>query len=168
MVYRFYDTDSQMQNEYDIQGEQYQKLLDVCFLYCQSVSFVVRTDHHHTDLFPNYMEKYKAPIPKDANMAYRHYGFAGKYSVTEKYEIRCYYLSEPVKEYLRHKVDSMFEWICGWGFLNPEDPAFFREDGSIFFYSTIHEGVCTLIPGKTEYVSNIIINEGWLLSEVQV
>ncbi|MBE6625537.1 MAG: hypothetical protein E7622_07885 [Ruminococcaceae bacterium] len=59
-------------------------------------------------------------------------------------------------------TDSIFKWIDGWGFKNPEDPCFYRDDGSAFFTSVIHEGVVKLTPRENEDVSKIISNPLWI------
>jgi len=65
-------------------------------------------------------------------------------------------------ELLLKITDSIFKWIDGWGFKNPEDPCFYRDDGSAFFTSVIHEGVVKLTPRENEDVSKIISNPLWI------
>ena len=47
------------------------------------------------------------------------------------------------------------------GFNNPENPVFYRENGSIFFSSLIHEGEITLTVNDGEDVSKITMINGW-------
>jgi hypothetical protein len=53
----------------------------------------------------------------------------------------------------------MFAWT---GYIMPEDPTFYRPDGSIFFKSTTHEGELTLMPRGDEDVSNVLSSGRWI------
>lgn len=162
MIYRFRDTDSTGREEYDIEGDEYQSLLDICFRYCDSVSFIVRIDPFAHDIFPPALDKHQRPQPMSIENVYSHYGMNGQFHKQDNlYEVRCYQLSDEVQQYLRVHVHSMFEWINGWGNTNLEDPAFFRSDGSVFFQSIIHEGECFLLPNDNEDISCVIKNPNW-------
>lgn len=48
------------------------------------------------------------------------------------------------------------------GFKNPEDPVFYRDDGSVFFSSIIHDGKCFLFPTDSENISDIVSSDHWV------
>ncbi len=163
MTYKFYDADPTGKEEYDISGEEYQKLLDVCFQYCVTMTFIAHITTPGVELFPSDLAESRLPAPLSSRCLYGHYGLNVKESSQRKdYEIRCYRLSGTVQKYLRTHVNGVFEWINGWGYSNPEDPAFLREDGSVFFCSTIHEGECTLLPNKNESISDVLKRGKWI------
>ena len=158
--YNFYDTDPLGYEEYDILGEDYFKLLAVCFSYCDTLSLLFDLRDVKSALLFQDLEEYRLPVTEDIKRLYAHYGvFDG--DVLGNYEIRHYRLSNEVKEKIIGVTDSIFKWIYGWGCSNPEDPAFFRKDGSVFFQSLIHEGVCSLFPQDEEKVDHIICGKKW-------
>lgn len=163
-IYKFYDSDNTGHGDYDITGDCYRILLETCFKYSSTVSFLVLPKC--TDRIEEW-EKYRIPITCFVQNAYRHYGpvFPDKPNQIGDYEIRHYRLEQGLQNLLISHVDSVFKWICGWGYNNPNDPTFFRQDGSVFFFSTIHEGECTLLPNKNETVSHIVTGEHWVVQE---
>ena len=48
-----------------------------------------------------------------------------------------------------------------WGLKNPEDPAFYRKDGTPFFSTTIHEGYFTINADENEDISEILSKRDW-------
>lgn len=147
--YKFYDTDDYGKEEYDITDEHYLTLVDACFKYSSVFSFRVEED----DIaLPDELEKYRVDVKSEYFEAYKHYFFS---------ELRCYRVCDETKKLFLDITDSVFKWIYAWGYTNPEDPAFFRSDGSIFFWSVIHEGECFLLPRDDEDVSMVIAHGGW-------
>lgn len=148
--YRFYDTDLDGNEEYDISGEQYKELIRVCCKHSKYMSFIV-----YDKGVSGYNElcKYKVKsiecTPED------------KYS--RKYEIIYCRICTGLQNFLTNNVNSIFEWIYGRENFNPENPMFFREDGTIFFSSSIHDGIITLRP-RDEDVSRIVCNPLWICS----
>ena len=71
-------------------------------------------------------------------------------------EIRCYKLSAEVCDFILNFTDDLFEWNYVCGDENPEDPMFFRNDESVFFYSSIHDEYCYLLVKPNENVDSII------------
>ena len=61
--------------------------------------------------------------------------------------------------------DNLFGYIDGWGYTNPEDPTFYRSDGSVFLKSEIHEGEVWLMPRNNEDVSQIVADSNWIKSD---
>lgn len=158
--YVFYDTDITGQEEYDIAGEDYRELIQICCKYCTIVS--LRITHAETS-FVNELEKYRIPKDKNITFVYKHY-----YGISSKNptEVKFYRICPELYELLLKISESVFKWIYGWGYTNPEDPAFYRSDGSVFFSSIIHEGECTLTPINGENISKIIEKGHWISSDM--
>lgn len=159
--YNFYDTDPMGCEEYDIAGSDYCTLLETCFHYCTTFSLLVDLQCENSSMLIANLEKYRLPVTDEVRHVYDHYGqFEG--DKLRNYEIRHYDLTDTVKREILAVTDSIFKWICGWGYNNPADPAFYREDGSVFFCSLIHEGVCTLSPREGEDVEQVIGGKMWI------
>ncbi len=160
MQYNFYDTDPSGYEEHDILGADYLELLAVCFSYCESLSLLFDLHDVKSTLLFQDLEEYRLPVTEDIKRLYAHYGdFNG--DILGNYEIRHYRLSDEVEEKIVGVTDSIFKWICGWGYSNPADPAFFRKDGSVFFQSLIHEGVCSLFPQGEEQIDHVVRGKMW-------
>jgi hypothetical protein len=83
-----------------------------------------------------------------------------------EFEIKYYRVCDDLIDIITSNTNNMFCWINGWGYSNPEDPTFYREDGSVFFTSTIHNGVCKFIVDESkEDISEIILDKRWILLE---
>ena len=80
---------------------------------------------------------------------------------TEHSYFNYYRVCDKLCDILLKTTNHIFSWLNGWGYENPEDPTFYREDGSLFFTSTIHEGECTLFV-RDEDVSEILANKLWI------
>ena len=148
--YRFCDTDITGFAEYDITGSEYEALIDKCFAYCTSFSFYVRSAEV---LVPVELEPYRLPLTPSVKAHYQRYGDIG--------QVYHYRLSQRNRRYIHSIADSIFKWIDGWGYHNPEDPVFYRADGSVFLSSRIHEGCISLFPLDGEEVSEIVMNPPW-------
>ena len=159
--YIFYNTDLTGHEEYDISGEQYHALLEACFKYSDSFSIILSSSCK-ADL--SKWENYRIPVEAYAKAVYSHYGDinTGTGDKIRDYEIRQYTLCPELCHLISQHTDTLFSWICGWGFDNPDDPAFFREDGSVFFNSTIHEGECVLYLKANETLSRSLLDNKWI------
>lgn len=159
-TYQFSDTDLYGQADYDIIGEQYQELLNTCFRYCSTFAVILAPG---TSADISTWEPYRIPVTTTVREVYCHYGkpSAENQDHIGHYEIRYYRLNAILMQMISQKTQSLFSWISGWGLDNPNDPTFFREDGSVFFSSVIHEGICTLFPVGDEDVTGIISNGLW-------
>ena len=172
MYYGFYDTnyfgDQSEERSYD--KEDYKVLLTHCFKYCDTLSLKMTSDSINNE---KKFEKYRIPKPdcivgSPKGVALAEYDkyitvFDGDKRVSKKVEdqLRFYHLCPELLELMFDTADDMFEWLCGWGLNNPEDPAFYRNDGSAFFESIIHEGEFYIYPKAGEDVSKIINNKPW-------
>ena len=153
--YRFRDTDDMTEDDYDIEGEDYRKLIDVCSQYCSVVSF---------DLYPEYadaqylMQIHRHMIKRD-NTYRRVVEEFGSY-VTGS-DTRYYTVCAEMCELLK-KENNIFSWY--WEQETPfhfENLTFYRDDETVFFESITHEGECYLYAKDTEDVSRIVSNEHW-------
>lgn len=156
--YIFYDTDSTGHEQFDITGVQYFLLLQACFKYSFSFSIILSPDFSG-DI--EKWEKYRIPVSGKVRDIYPHYA-TESYGKSRAYEIRHYRLTPEMCDLIVRHTDSLFSWLCGWGFDNPDDPAFFREDGSVFFSSVIHEGECTLNLKDNEFLPDGLLDEKWI------
>ncbi len=151
MIYRFYDTDIYGNEEYDIVGEEYENLLKTCCKYSSvlSLKFFNKNIPYYREL-----EQYKIKSKTHNIEIFK--------NIVKQEEVVYYKTSPELCELLLKITDGIFKWIDGWGFKNPEDPCFYRDDGSAFFTSVIHEGVVKLTPRENEDVSKIISNPLWI------
>ncbi len=152
--YRFYGTDGTGWDEYDIEGDDYRELIDVCCQYCSVVSF---------EIYPQYEDaEYLTQIQKymvNRENTYR--------TVTDEFgsyitgsDKRYYTVCSEICDLLK-KEKNIFSWF--WQENNPfhfENLTFYRSDGSVFFKSITHDIVCYLFP-KEEDVSRIVSNVLW-------
>lgn len=150
-VYKFYDTDIDGLNEFDICGNSYKKLIKVCCEYCDFFSLIITNSN--SELLSKLCE-YRIPKNKKITYVFNHYDINS--TIIEYFQV-----SSELCEVLLNNTNSIFSWINGWGYNNPEDPTFYRKDGSVFFTSTIHEGECTLYV-QNEDVSEIIASNNWI------
>ena len=143
--YRFCDTDETGWDEYDIEGEDYRMLINVCSQYCSSVSF---------DIYPQYENaEYLMQIQKHLIKRDNTY----KKVVGKRYYTVCPEMCDLLK-----KEKNIFSWF--WEEKNPfhfENLTFYRNDGTVFFESITHEGECDLYATETEDISQIVSNELW-------
>ena len=149
--YCFRDTDASGDAEYDIIADEYEVLLNICVTYCKYLTIRIccndivlpaRMLAHQTELLPEMKTKYA------------HYGDANGRIIA----FRVY--PEIVTDMIG-VASSVFSWTSGWGLHNPDDPAFFREDGSAFFYSVVHEGKCVIEQKAGEDIGAIIHDRRW-------
>lgn len=155
----FYDTDNTGEVEYDISGHSYISLMKTCFQYCVSVSFRV---HPHVG-FPEYLNNFRLPISQYVSAHYSKIGEMGIHTESGLllFQIGHFKLTDEVKMYILCASKSLFGWIDD----NPEDIAFFRADGSVFLYSSTHNGICELTPCDNENIDGIIFNQLWYESK---
>ena len=167
MRYKFFDCDAVDSHiEYNIVGQDYQTLIALCARYCSSFSVIVkRTD---TDLIAQ-MEPFRIPRPDNTTHCYPYMrpDGSGHYvrMTDEELGVRFYRMCPELCRILLTGTQGIFEWIHDWGYRNPEDPSFYREDGSVFFTSVIHEGVLTLFPRESEDVSALLSIRKWIRFE---
>lgn len=150
--YIFYDTDASGSEEYDLCGEDYKNLIQTCCKYCKTFSVIVS---NFENPIVSKLQKFLIPAQDNIEFKYPHYG--------NNLSGVCYYnICSELCDILLQSANGIFEWIDGWNYNNPNDPTFYRNDGSVFFTSTIHEGICVLIPRENEDVTNVVQNVHWI------
>lgn len=141
-TYYFYDTDPTGCADYDIAKEDFVELIELCCRYCNTLSFLI----WEADVkVAEKLEPYRNLKPEAITYSY---GEICGVSLLEKTrvhpEARYYRVCPELCALLPKIADHIFQWLNKWGYYNnPEDPVFYRSDGSVFFSSTIHEGECT-------------------------
>ena len=156
-TYKFYDTDKSGFAEFDIDGEHYLKLLEVCFKYSSSFSWRVCGN----DIVePEGIKKFQIPITDNVLHAYGHY--YKHIDDPQLSQIRHYKITNETIDTFSSVTNSIFKWITDWVHTNPEDPVFYREDGSIFFSVIVHEGECMLFPNINEDISDALKFGNWV------
>ncbi|MBE6794693.1 MAG: hypothetical protein E7532_07100 [Ruminococcaceae bacterium] len=155
MKYIFYDTDESGWAEYDIVGEDYIELMKICIKYSKSVSF---RRFRYSISIPKHLEKYRLPLTENIAKSYRYYGELSDLAKAELYYLE---LSEDVCKWILSTTNS----IWGWNHFSKdhlvEDPIFFREDGSVFADSIIHNGEFSIYPRDGEDVSSVVTKDHW-------
>ncbi len=162
-VYKFFDSDITGHDELDISGEQYQQFLQTCFRHCATVSVLIAPDYDgNIDLW----DAYRIPVSPNVQDVYCHYGIPSreKPDWINCYQIRHYRLTAQMQHLIQAQANSLFSWTSYWGEHNPDDIAFFRSDGSVFFSSTVHEGECSLFLKENEDLNGILSQTHWFLS----
>lgn len=148
--YVFYDTDYEGNEEYDIRGEAYEQLIRICCQY-STVLYLkyMQPDLQAVDLLKSFEIEKPQNISEDPVI---HLPYCDK---------RYYRVCPELCEVLLHVADGIFEWLSGWGFENPEDPTFYRSDGTVFFVSVVHNGFCALIPREDEDLGGLLQAVEW-------
>lgn len=164
VLYKFYDANMMGTELYDISGLRYKRLLEACFRYCASVTMCV---HLNSNVDLHSVEHFRRKITPTIKAQYAHYGSFDDddMDVTHTYRLVRYLLTPEVKRLLMDRADGIFKWTYAWGNENPEDLAFFRPDGTVFFSSVVREGECTLHPEDGEDISLILRDPRWIAVE---
>ena len=143
-MYYFLDWNDEKNLELTISGLDYTELIDTCFKYSTHISFSLRFLRRGGIRFES-PEPYAKPLKASLSA-----------SCGDTVILPC---SEKTRQYLLNRTDNLFKWM-DW-YKNPEDLTFYRADGSIFFWSLIHEGVCCLINRPDEDVSGVVGKPDW-------
>ena len=160
-IYKFYDTDITGWEEYDIKGEDYKELMRICCKYSKTMSFTILDSDVVS--YIHELEVYATEKEENIHDVSIKYSFPGKKN--QPY-VRYYRTCPELCNLLLTMSDSIFNLQCDCDFSNPDDPIFYRADGSVFFSSVIHEGEITLYPREDEDVSSIISKEHWIEKEI--
>lgn len=143
-MYAFSDYDDEKCLDLSVTGEEYAELINTCFRYSTHFSF-------------NIGFLCRGGIPVDIPQPYKIYKKLDHFAICD--DIAVLPCTETTREYLLNRTNDLFEWIDWYN--NPEDLTFYRQDGSMFFWSLIHEGECCLIDRPEEDVSAIVKNPYW-------
>ena len=145
MGIRFFDYDDATGSDIIIEGKAFQVLLDLCFRYSKYVSFL--TTEADFKKYPNL----NSFLVDGKNMLFEVYNKHLRYS--ENASVSFFYCTEECQNVILGVSKDLWAFIHGWGFSNPEDPTFYRSDGSVFFSSQIHEGYAVFYPREGEDIS---------------
>lgn len=146
MYYSFWDhTSIPKYVEYDIAGEDYKKLIHCCAKYAAFFSLSFTRNPAYKCKEPPFAPVWSKPYGDSHYLSHRNF----------------YPCNEATISYLETHVNGIFEWVQCWGFENPEDLTFYREDGTVLFWLWAHEGQAALFPRESEDVSQIVSMPGW-------
>ena len=137
---------------YEIRNNDYVDLIEACCKYSSVLSFV--NMHDRVFLFEK-IEPYR--IMADDNI-FDHscnYFTPGKRPPYKMF----YRVCPETRDFVLQNAKSIFDW----GGNRPEDPTFYRADGSVFFCCRTHDDECVLFARENEDVSHIVSKEGWVL-----
>lgn len=149
MIYYFLDYDPKTYMEFDISGVEYKKLIDECFKYCDHFTLLFKNKNA-----PYTIEPYKIEVRKPDDIC-------GFYT-SEYFERRFFKCTDETKLFMLNLTKNLFDLVNDdMEKYIPEDPIFYRKDGTAFFWSMTHEGVCVLSATGTEDISSVISAKGW-------
>ncbi|MBE6708520.1 MAG: hypothetical protein E7578_04670 [Ruminococcaceae bacterium] len=183
IFYDSYDWDNcGIEEEYDIKGKDYKKLITRLFKYSSCFSLCFNAPEHSQTRYPTGSK----PIRRENDYGYDNrndYPEYDKYIIKKAvqgttppkdfdflgtfiaYEWRFYRCCDETLKFLLAKFDSIYSFVP-WCNNNPEDPYFYRSDGSVLFASLTHEGECYLLPHDGEDFSNILTTPPWCTTEI--
>ncbi len=149
MPYFFEEWNWETKEDVEISGEKYINLIEICFKYTDTFSLVFDTLERANNFCGLICER----INKVSFGKHRNY--LAYFSCTEK-----------AKRQLCLLTGSFFDLVNSWGEKKPEEEkpenlAFYRKDGSVFFWSETHEGMCALYEQEGEDVTDIIKSGNW-------
>jgi len=169
--YYFYDAKcgDDVYEEYELKGDAYKELLRICEKYCKAVSFQVWPfDEWYEGMkamdtvLMDAMEKFQI---SDTDKYKSRVGFCSMWhprfapvAITQR---KYYKVCPELIELLLRTTDDLFEWRRNSEFGRPEDPIFYRSDGSVFFSSVIHEGELKLTPREGEDITSLLQLSVW-------
>ena len=156
-IYKFYDWNLTDDEESSLDEEAYQKLIKFCCDICEVVSFIIIKPSICSKKIQESLKKFSILPPKNITYKFRYYNINGEWNGISA--VQYYRVCPELCQLLLTSASSIFDWI---GYTYPEDPTFYRNDGSVFFTSTTHEGLLTLMPREDEDVSDIISYTGWI------
>ena len=158
MKFTYYDSDIFTgEGDFDITGRDYEELLNLCFKYSDVMSFLIYDSN--TSYLKN-LEKFKIRRPQSITGSFEEQRTIEN-SVPPCYQY--YKACEGLKTLMRTISGSIFQFVHAWGYTNPEDPTFYRADGSVFFYLIGHAGECSFLPRDNEDISKILSMGHWVV-----
>lgn len=143
----------------DVRGKNYKTLIETCFRYSRYFSL-------------SYPQSLAGYAPEKINgiaelEPYIHFKYSSQtafyYYSDEPTMICIYNCCKESKQILLNYVDSLFSWRIYQR--NPEDLAFFRQDGSVLMSQLSHEDECVLIPQINENMNAILQTGAWKKSQ---
>ena len=174
--YVFKDTSYGDYAELDLSGNDFVNFVKTCAKYC--TAFSLRISDLDTEI-PSELKKLAIPFNKSVKETVDKL-FGGYYCYDEILDypeiiselgldklsldkcVSFYKITDESLTALLSVVYSLYEYLWESNFKCPEDLTFYREDGSVFFTSTTHEGECELTVRDGEDVSDIILKNQWM------
>lgn len=151
--YMFCDHDDSGDTEYEIEGRSFDILIELSLRYCKYFSLA-------------YAENIRAVKELDPFEI----AFAPSDELKQKWDRFDVFRSRLPRKYYRltresaailsNIAEGIFKFTFAFGYENPEDPAFFREDDSVFFVSVVHEGESYVFAKPDEDVRELIESSG--------
>lgn len=140
----------------DIIGQEYKEFITLCFNYSKyfSLSYqLMQKENNKPNLFGvNEIEKLQKFVVN---------GFIDNELGTHTI-VRMYKCTEESQFIIQNYVNSLFAWQPYWEDChNPEDLTFFREDASVFSYTSSHNENCEVYNRKGEDVHVLLLNKKW-------
>lgn len=134
MRYYFYDSNCYTGEDLYLRGKAYSSLIDFCFAHSQTISFSIskRQEIQHEKWLEQFRIERPTEIICNDDLQW--------ITNPNDNELRFYKACSQIHQWMLSYTDNMFEWIDGWGYHNPENPSFYRADGSLLLLSVIHEG----------------------------
>ena len=166
--YIFRDTDYEGLgfDEFDISGDDYIDLIKTCAKY--SASFAFMSSNGKPSFIPESLNNYKTPLTDEQAQSFSYcltpYIQLCKETGEGEYVFAYRTNDESIEQLLKMSSD-LYRWYWQSEQTCPENITFYRSDGSVFFTSITHEGICELTPREDEDVSNIVSKEHWILCE---
>lgn len=159
MNYIFFDTDLRTENDdYTIEGADYEELIRTCFRYSEYFSVWFSHDIQWTEELKPYEVEVdpacfeyappRRPEPQNIGDILLHLHF--------------YRICPELYRILIENTHSVWD---GWNYDKPAFKHFYRSDGSCFFMSYEHEGNCFFYLRDGEDVSSVVGKEHWYRAE---
>ena len=154
----------------DICGKEFDILINRCFDYSSCFSLIYRPSNNKLT-FPviigydntvdyNQYDKYIIKSGETHN-------WPGTYGTSYGGIIKYYKCCIQTLEMIYSISNSIFDFEYGEN-NNPEDPCFYRSDGTVLFASQIHEGQCWLFPRENEDFTDILKAIPWNKTEITI
>lgn len=140
-MYIFTDYDDE-----EIAADDYVELIRLCCAFSKTFSLAFPSEAHIAQFSDRLVPQRCEQI--DGTDPFRKY--------------RCFFaVTEESEQFLATHVTEFFQWVHRGEYHNPEDLAFYREDGTLFLWSETHEGICAIFERASEDVTEIVKKEGW-------
>ena len=185
--YAFYDTyDNPEYQEYELKGEAYKELMQLCFRYCDTMSLLqwhripnvseenekFFTISPQSILIGKRFEKFQIDPPENINWSFSHYVCSAPRKNPQENFIRIaetsvkhYKLCPELFELMTTITHDIFWWADDNKNGLLEEPCFFRADGCCFFNSIVHEGELFLYLKEDEDASKLFSLSKWWTGE---
>ena len=157
----FYLYDEVTKKEQGINGEAYRKMIRFCCRYSATVSFIYRKE----ELYDPVLESFRIDRPKEIKCSFYKLGMGCLDKDEAQLRLRFYKVCPAFCQWMKNSASGIFEWLNGWGFKNPENPIFFRADGSVLLSTVIHDGEIMFSPREGEHAEELLSLGDWIVGK---